>query len=82
MDTLFDIELWKGQKQTKKVHVWPTHKKYSNNDNKLGPNSGKFVLEKEPPKRKPAFSPLIDTAEAVSPSAIMIHWMVKVYDVI
>jgi hypothetical protein len=55
---------------------------YSNNDNKLGPNSGKFVLEKEPPKRKPAFSPLIDTAEAVSPSAIMIHWMVKVYKVI
>ena len=40
------------------------------------------MLEKEPPKRKPAFSPLIDTAEAVSPSAIMIHWMVKVYDVI
>ena len=34
MDTLFDIELWKGQKQTKTVHVWPTHKKYSNNDNK------------------------------------------------
>ena len=40
------------------------------------------MLEKEPPKLKPAFSPLIDTAEAVSPSAIMIHWMVKVYDVI
>ena len=47
---------------------------YSNNDNKLGPNSGRFVLEKEAPKRKPAFSPLIDAAEAVSQSAVMIQW--------
>ena len=50
---------------------------YSNNDNKLGPNSGKFILEKEPPKRKPAFSPKIDVAEPVSQSAIMIQWKVN-----
>lgn len=47
---------------------------YSNNDNKLGPNSGRFLLEKEAPKRKPGYSPLIEIAEAVSQSAIMIQW--------
>nr|CAH0100959.1 unnamed protein product [Daphnia galeata] len=47
---------------------------YSNNDNKLGPNSNRFLLEKEAPKRKPGYSPLIEIAEAVSQSAIMIQW--------
>ncbi|XP_046440157.1 interference hedgehog-like [Daphnia pulex] len=47
---------------------------YSNNDNKLGPNSSRFLLEKEAPKRKPGYSPLIEIAEAVSQSAIMIQW--------
>ena len=50
---------------------------YSNNDNKLGPNSGRFLLEKEAPKRKPGFSPVIEIAEAVSQSAIMIQWKVR-----
>lgn len=52
---------------------------YSNNDNKLGPNSGRFLLEKEAPKRKPGYSPLIDVAEAVSQSAVMIQWKVRVW---
>jgi len=50
---------------------------YSNNDNKLGPNSERFLLEKEQPKRKPAFSPVIEIAESVSPSAVEIQWKVK-----
>lgn len=49
---------------------------YSNNDNKLGPNSGRFLLEKEAPKKKPGYSPLIEVAEAVSQSAVMIQWKV------
>ena len=47
---------------------------YSNNDNKLGPNSGRFILEKEQPKKKPTYSPVIEVAEAVSQSAVMIQW--------
>jgi len=47
---------------------------YSNNDNKLGPNSGRFLLEKEQPKRKPAFGPVIEVAESVSRSAVEIQW--------
>lgn len=52
---------------------------YSNNDNKLGPNSNRFLLEKEAPKRKPGYSPLIEIAEAVSQSAIMIQWKVSFF---
>lgn len=47
---------------------------YTNNDNKLGPNSSRFVLDKDQPRRKPGFSPIIEVAEAVSQSAIMIQW--------
>jgi len=47
---------------------------YSNNDNKLGPNSGRFLLEKDQPKRKPTFSPVILVAETVSQSAVEIQW--------
>lgn len=52
---------------------------YSNNDNKLGPNSHKFILQKDPPTKKPIVGPTIVHAEAVSPSAIMIRWQVKEY---
>ena len=47
---------------------------YTNNDNKLGPNSARFVLDKEQPRKKPGFSPIIEVAEAVSQSAVMIQW--------
>ena len=53
---------------------------YSNNDNKLGPNSGRFLLEKEQPKRKPAFGPVIEVAESVSRSAVEIQWKVHYID--
>ena len=49
---------------------------YTNNDNKLGPTSAKFVLEKEPPKKKPAHVPFIEKAQAESPSAVNIYWKV------
>lgn len=47
---------------------------YTNNDNKLGQNSGRFFLEKEQPRRKPGYGPVIEIAEAVSQSAVMIQW--------
>lgn len=47
---------------------------YSNNDNKLGPNSAKFILHKEPPMKKPSAGPMIAHAEAASPSAITLNW--------
>lgn len=49
---------------------------YTNNDNKLGQTSARFVLEKEPPKKKPAHIPLIEQAQAESPSAVNIYWKV------
>ncbi|CAG2106312.1 unnamed protein product [Medioppia subpectinata] len=47
---------------------------YSNNDNKLGPNSIKFTLFKDPPMKKPLNGPVIIHAEPVSPSAITMKW--------
>lgn len=47
---------------------------YSNNDNKLGPNSIKFTLYKDPPMKKPVYGPSIIHAEPVSPSAITMKW--------
>ncbi|GFU05367.1 interference hedgehog [Trichonephila clavipes] len=47
---------------------------YSNNDNKAGPISDKFVLYKDPPIEKPSIGPIITSAEAVSPSAITLYW--------
>ncbi|XP_034231734.1 interference hedgehog-like isoform X2 [Thrips palmi] len=48
---------------------------YSNNDNKLGPNSARFHLHRGSPALKTHLStPLLTTTEAVSPSAIEIHW--------
>ncbi|XP_054167281.1 interference hedgehog-like [Oppia nitens] len=47
---------------------------YSNNDNKLSPNSIKFTLFKEPPMKKPINGPVIVHAEPVSQSAITIKW--------
>ncbi|GIY05785.1 hypothetical protein CDAR_506581 [Caerostris darwini] len=47
---------------------------YSNHDNKAGPTSDKFVLYKDPPIEKPSIGPIITYAEAVSPSAITLHW--------
>ncbi|GBO37676.1 Interference hedgehog, partial [Araneus ventricosus] len=50
---------------------------YSNHDNKAGPISVKFVLHKDPPIEKPSIGPIITYAEAVSPSAIALHWDVS-----
>jgi hypothetical protein len=47
---------------------------YSNNDNKLGPNSIKFTLYKDPPMKKPVYGPTIIHAEPISPSAITLKW--------
>ncbi|XP_035204831.1 cell adhesion molecule-related/down-regulated by oncogenes-like [Stegodyphus dumicola] len=47
---------------------------YSNNDNKSGPVSDKFVLSKDTPMEKPSVAPMITFAEAASPSAITLHW--------
>ena len=52
---------------------------YSNNDNKLGQNSNKFTLFKEPPIKKPINGPVIIQAEPVSPSAITMKW--EYYDI-
>lgn len=49
---------------------------YSNNDSKFGPTSYKFMLQKEPPMKKPVIGPVIKSAEPVSPSAILILWEV------
>lgn len=49
---------------------------YSNNDNKSGPISAKFILLKDPPMEKPSKAPFITFAEAASPSAITLHWEV------
>ncbi|GBN94973.1 Interference hedgehog, partial [Araneus ventricosus] len=53
---------------------------YSNHDNKAGPISVKFVLHKDPPIEKPSIGPIITYAEAVSPSAIALHWDYKEVD--
>lgn len=47
---------------------------YSNNDNKNGPNSIKFLLHKDPPKRKPTQGPVIRRIKAESASAITLFW--------
>lgn len=47
---------------------------YSNNDNKLGINSVKFHLQKDPPMKIPMTGPNIVHAEAVGPTAILIRW--------
>lgn len=48
---------------------------YSNNDNKLGPNSARFHLHRGSPTLKTHLNaPLLTTTEAVSPFAIQIHW--------
>lgn len=48
---------------------------YSNNDNKQGPNSAKFALQKATSSgRKILAGPIIIHAEAISPSAINISW--------
>ncbi|XP_069684363.1 interference hedgehog-like [Periplaneta americana] len=48
---------------------------YSNNDNKLGPNSARFHLHRGPSSNKnPLSHPILINAEAVSPTAIQIRW--------
>lgn len=50
---------------------------YSNNDNKLGPNSARFHLHRGSPALKTHLNtPVLTNTEAVSPSAIEIHWQV------
>ncbi|XP_075233056.1 interference hedgehog-like isoform X2 [Lycorma delicatula] len=49
---------------------------YSNNDNKLGPNSARFHLHKGPPpsNREPLTPPSLTDTMAISPTAIQIQW--------
>ncbi|GAB6024315.1 hypothetical protein CHUAL_009005 [Chamberlinius hualienensis] len=47
---------------------------YSNNDNKLGPNSHRFTLQKDPQMKKPIVGPTIISTKTVSPSAIELTW--------
>ncbi|XP_067133265.1 interference hedgehog-like isoform X2 [Centruroides vittatus] len=53
---------------------------YANQDNKMGPSSAKFILHKDPPVKKPESGPTITEAEAVSQSAIMLHWKYEEVD--
>lgn len=55
---------------------------YSNDDNKLGPNSAKFILYKDPPMKMPAVAPQIIHAEAASPSAITLEWEYEELDTV
>lgn len=47
---------------------------YSNNDNRVGQKSNKFVLLKDPPMKRPSNGPFIHAAEAISQSAILLRW--------
>ena len=47
---------------------------YSNNDNRVGPKSNKYVLLKDPPMKRPSSGPFIHAAEAISQSAILLRW--------
>ena len=47
---------------------------YSNNDNRVGPKSNKYVLLKDPPMKRPSNGPFIHAAEAISQSAILLRW--------
>lgn len=49
---------------------------YSNNDNKVGPNSEKFVLQKDATMRRPMHSPVITNAVAYNTTAILLKWKV------
>lgn len=50
---------------------------YSNNDNKLGSTSGKFLLQRGSelgPARSHLIAPKLETVEPVSETAIVLHW--------
>uniref|UniRef100_A0A2R5LG77 Putative cell adhesion molecule n=1 Tax=Ornithodoros turicata TaxID=34597 RepID=A0A2R5LG77_9ACAR len=47
---------------------------YTNNDNKNGPNSIRFTLHKDPPKKRPIHGPKMQRVKAESPSAITLYW--------
>ncbi|KAG1667592.1 Interference hedgehog [Nymphon striatum] len=48
-----------------------------NDDHKFSPNSYKFNLVKDPPMKKPVSSPMIVSAEGISPSALIVKWEFK-----
>jgi hypothetical protein len=52
---------------------------YENNDNKLGPSSGRFKLSVEPARRQhpPVTGPVIVEAKSMSPTDIAIRWKVR-----
>lgn len=47
---------------------------YSNDDNKNGKSSSKFVFQKDPLIKKPIHSPTILNASSLSPYEIMVEW--------
>lgn len=53
---------------------------YSNNDNKLGPNSNKFLLNKISPVKRPEHKPVILQVSPISQSAIQLQWEYDDYD--
>lgn len=50
---------------------------YSNNDNKVGPNSEKFLLQKDATMRRPMHAPIITNAVPHNTSAILLRWKVS-----
>lgn len=47
---------------------------YANDDNKNGPSSPKFVMQKDPSVRRPSYSPSIINAKATSPTQVSVNW--------
>ncbi|CAG7724534.1 unnamed protein product, partial [Allacma fusca] len=47
---------------------------YSNNDNKVGPNSEKFVLQKDATMRRPIYVPVVTTAAPHNTTTILLQW--------
>lgn len=49
---------------------------YSNNDNKVGDKSQKFILRKDASMRRPVYVPVITNAVAYNDTAILLSWKV------
>jgi hypothetical protein len=49
---------------------------YSNNDNKVGPNSDKFILQKETAMKRPTFVPVVITAAPHNSTSVVLRWKV------
>nr|XP_053638461.1 interference hedgehog-like [Cherax quadricarinatus] len=50
---------------------------YANNDNKLGPNSRRFLLEKDLTIQRPAYPPTIVSVTPQGPTSVKLEWEYK-----